>query len=426
MTSIAKFDVKKFDGSNDFGLWRVKMRCLLIQHGWEAALDPFLRTMTDADKTAALKTNVYKKEHSALLFCLDNKVLKEVNKEDSAAGFVIGDLANIDVDIERRFRQAYFLRITSYIITLCWRHCFMDERSRTLEDVLSSSLRELNKEDRCQGLLDHLKKDYPKRNKKKSTSFVKKNAGQGSGMHSEGYDNGDLLMAVSEERNYEAKLCVLLRWLGNKGLGKLEFCENYVLGKSTRVHFLRHKNEAFIKFKEWKQLVENQTGRKLKKLQTDNSLEFCNQEFMKLVQGERDSKTFDSCRNSSGLPDSLWAEATVTTSYLINRSPSTALEKMTPMDLWSGHLANYDMLRIFGCVAYSYLCIRGNSKPRGVGFNESLMYKDTLKGAGAVDSGKEVEFEVELQRSRVEPTVDPHTEENLGNEDEEQDERHQQ
>nr|GFA34233.1 zinc finger, CCHC-type [Tanacetum cinerariifolium] len=53
-------------------------------------------------------------------------------------------------------------------------------------------------------------------------------------------------------------------------------------------------------------------------------------------------------------------------------------------------------------------------------FNVSLMYKNTLKGAGAADSGKEVEFEVELQGSRVEPTVDPHTVKNLGNEDEEQ------
>ncbi|GJZ99349.1 retrotransposon protein, putative, ty1-copia subclass [Tanacetum coccineum] len=47
------------------------------------------------------------------------------------------------------------------------------------------------------------------------------------------------------------------------------------------------------------------------------------------------------------------------------------------------------------------------------------MYKDTLKGAGAADSRKEVEFEVELQGSRFEPTVDPHTRENPGNEDEE-------
>nr|GEW92758.1 protein SEH1 [Tanacetum cinerariifolium] len=57
----------------------------------EAALDPFPGTMTDADKTAALKTDVYKKAHSALLLCLDNKVLREVNKEDSAADVDIDD-----------------------------------------------------------------------------------------------------------------------------------------------------------------------------------------------------------------------------------------------------------------------------------------------------------------------------------------------
>nr|GFA26393.1 hypothetical protein [Tanacetum cinerariifolium] len=48
-------------------------------------------------------------------------------------------------------------------------------------------------------------------------------------------------------------------------------------------------------------------------------------------------------------------------------------------------------------------------KGRDVVFNESLIYKDTLMGVGAADSGKEVEFEVKLQGSRVEPTVDPHT-----------------
>nr|GFB92212.1 hypothetical protein [Tanacetum cinerariifolium] len=55
-------------------------------------------------------------------------------------------------------------------------------------------------------------------------------------------------------------------------------------------------------------------------------------------------------------------------------------------------------------------------------FNESLMYKDTLKGAGAANFRKEVELEVELQDSRVEPTMDPHTRENPRNKDEEQDE----
>ncbi|GJS31121.1 retrovirus-related pol polyprotein from transposon TNT 1-94 [Tanacetum coccineum] len=92
----------------------------------------------------------------------------------------------------------------------------------------------------------------------------------------------------------EARLQVLEKQglFGKKSLGKLVFCENYVLGKSHRVRFgvgrrvwayiLRFKHEAFGKFKEWKQLVENQTGRMVKKLRTDNGLEFCNREFEQL------------------------------------------------------------------------------------------------------------------------------------------------
>ncbi|GJT27717.1 retrotransposon protein, putative, ty1-copia subclass [Tanacetum coccineum] len=180
----------------------------------------------------------------------------------------------------------------------------------------------------------------------------------------------------------------------------------------------------------------------MKKLRTDNGLKFCNQEFNNLCKesgiarhltvaetpqqnglaGRMKRTLLNKVRClliQSGLPDSFWAKAMVTAAYLINRSPSTALEKKKPMDLWSGHPANYEMLRIFGCVAYSHMN-QGKLKPRvikciflgypdgvkgyrlwrldnvklkiiiskDVVFNESLMYKDTLKGVGAVDSGK--------------------------------------
>nr|GEV62202.1 hypothetical protein [Tanacetum cinerariifolium] len=455
--------------------------------------------------------------------------------------------------------------------------------SLTLDDVLSSlNSQELkrmtNAKDDGDGLYvrgrsDH--QDCQKRNKKKSTGFVKKNARQGSSMHSEGYDNGDLLMAMSEERILEwimdsggsfhmtprrdflfdfkefnggtvllgdNKACVIIGigkvtvqmkdgsglvlenvryipelkrklislgtldregytvklqngrvnvikgslmvfsgtikgncvysldgwaesgeasvgiqekeslahvWhkrlghiseaglhelekkevLRNKGLGKLKFCENYVLGKSTRVSFGRgqhtteHKNDAFSKFKEWKQLVENQTCRKLKKLRSNNGLEFCNQEFNNLCKesgiarhlivagtpqhnglAERMNRTLlNKVRClliQSGLPDLFWAEAAVMAAYLINRSPSTALEKKTLMDLWSGNPANYKILWRLDDVKPKIVI------SRDVVFNESLMYKDTLKGVGTVDSRKEVEFEVELQGSRVGSKVD--------------------
>ncbi|GJU62225.1 retrovirus-related pol polyprotein from transposon TNT 1-94 [Tanacetum coccineum] len=616
MSSIAKFDVEKFDGSNDFGLWRVKMRCLLVQHGWEAALDPFPGTMTDADKTTTFKTDVYKKAHSALLLCLDNKALREVNKEDSAAGvwlkletlYMTKSLAN-KLYLKKKLFTFYMdsckklsehidefnklIGDLANIDTLLY-----GRESLTLKDVLSSlNSRELKKmtdaKDDGDGLYvrgrsnhqgnqgcgssqskskgkgsyklkcyicyyeDHLKKDCPKRNKKKSTGFIKKNEGQGSGMHSEGYDNGDLLMAVSEERflewimdsggsfhmtprrdflfdfkefnggtvllgdnracaimgirnlislgtldreGYTVKLqngrvkvikgslmvlsgtmkgnCVysLDGWAeAGETSGGIQEKESLAQGPSrvesvsrcwhflsivddysrrVWVHFLRHKNEAFSKFKEWKQLVENRTGRKLKKLRMDNGSEFCNQEFNNLCNESRITRHLTVAGTpqqnglaermnrtllnkvrclliQSGFPDSFGAEAMMTATYLINRSPSTTLEKKTPMDLWSGNPTNYKMLRIFGSVAYSHVN-QGKLKPRAIKciflgypdgvkgyrlwrlddvkpkiiisrdvvFNESLMYKDTLKGAGAADSVKEVEFEVELQGNR--------------------------
>ncbi|GJV88435.1 retrovirus-related pol polyprotein from transposon TNT 1-94 [Tanacetum coccineum] len=129
--------------------------------------------------------------------------------------------------------------------------------------------------------------------------------------------------------------------------------------------------------------------------------------------------------------DTCLPEATVT-AHNDHRSPSTTFGKIRKQDTYgfmvrtSGELQDYPE----GVKGYR-LWRLDDVKPkiiisRDVVFNESLMYKDTLKGAGAADSGKEVEFEVELQGSRVEPTVDPHTGENPGNEDEEQDEGPQQ
>ena len=45
------------------------------------------------------------------------------------------------------------------------------------------------------------------------------------------------------------------------------------------VHLLKHKNDAFKAFKNWKNLTENETGNIIKVLRTDNGLEFCNEEF---------------------------------------------------------------------------------------------------------------------------------------------------
>lgn len=51
----------------------------------------------------------------------------------------------------------------------------------------------------------------------------------------------------------------------------------------------------------------------------------------------------------------FWAEAINTACYLVNRSPSTAIELKTPEEVWSGSPANYSNLRIFGCPAYAHV-----------------------------------------------------------------------
>ncbi|GKB48500.1 retrovirus-related pol polyprotein from transposon TNT 1-94 [Tanacetum coccineum] len=112
-----------------------------------------------------------------------------------------------------------------------------------------------------------------------------------------------------------------------------------------------------------------------------------------------------------------------------NGSPSIAIEKKTAMEMWSGHQRDYDLMMVFGCVAYSHVK-QGKLEPRAVKciflwypkgvkgyilyrlddelpkivthrnvvFNESVMYKDTLKdsGAGTDKYVEELQVEVEL------------------------------
>ncbi|GJR56445.1 hypothetical protein Tco_1406966 [Tanacetum coccineum] len=71
-SSITRFDIEKFDGKNDFGLWQIKMRALMVHQGCDAALDITRR-------------------HGSSTKLGDH--IDEFNK-------LIPDLANIDIEIE--------------------------------------------------------------------------------------------------------------------------------------------------------------------------------------------------------------------------------------------------------------------------------------------------------------------------------------
>jgi len=82
--SSYKFDIDKFNGSNDFTLWKLKMKAVLVHQGCAAALegaDQLPATMTDDAKNLMLE-----KVQSLILLSLTDEVLREVGEETTAAG----------------------------------------------------------------------------------------------------------------------------------------------------------------------------------------------------------------------------------------------------------------------------------------------------------------------------------------------------
>ena len=57
----------------------------------------------------------------------------------------------------------------------------------------------------------------------------------------------------------------------------------------------------------------------------------------------------------ANLEKKFWAEAVATEVYLINRSPSRALNGKIPEELWSNKIIDYNRIKIFGCVCYSHI-----------------------------------------------------------------------
>ena len=49
--------------------------------------------------------------------------------------------------------------------------------------------------------------------------------------------------------------------------------------RKTWVYCIRQKYDVFDTFKKWKALVENETGKRLKCLRSDNGCEYCSKEF---------------------------------------------------------------------------------------------------------------------------------------------------
>lgn len=149
----------------------------------------------------------------------------------------------------------------------------------------------------------------------------------------------------------------------------LLFVDDY--SKMTFIYFLKHKNEVFQKFKEFKAMVENQQNKKIKVLRTDNGGEFCNGVMDNYLANEGiiHQKTTAYAPEQNGvceranrtviekgrcllfeakLDKKFWAEAANTAVYLKNRSVTSSLVNKTPYELWHQRKPDLSHIRLFG------------------------------------------------------------------------------
>ncbi|KAG8479441.1 hypothetical protein CXB51_029725 [Gossypium anomalum] len=164
-------------------------------------------------------------------------------------------------------------------------------------------------------------------------------------------------------------------------LGGKHYFVTFVDDFSRRVwvYTMRTKYEVLEFFLKWKTMIENQTGKKIKWLRTDNGGEYKNDPFFDVCQehgivrhftirdtpqqngvAERMNRTLlEKVRcmlSNAGLGKQFWAEAVTYAGHLVNRLPSSALERKTPMEVWSGKPAtDYDSLHVFGSTAYYHV-----------------------------------------------------------------------
>ena len=64
----------------------------------------------------------------------------------------------------------------------------------------------------------------------------------------------------------------------------LTFINDY--SRKVRVYILKHKNDVFGKFKQWKAMIEKQTGKQIKGLRINNGMKFCGKKFNEFCKNE--------------------------------------------------------------------------------------------------------------------------------------------
>ncbi|MCH79976.1 copia-type polyprotein [Trifolium medium] len=131
------------------------------------------------------------------------------------------------------------------------------------------------------------------------------------------------------------------------------------LTRKTWSYYLQEKSDAFDVFKSTqgikRQLIVAYTA------QQNGVSERKNRTILNMVR---------SMVSARGVPKRFWPEAVNWATYVMNRSPTFAVQDMTPEEAWSGVKPSVHHFRVFGCLAHVHIPDRKIIVSRDVVFEE--------------------------------------------------------
>lgn len=156
----------------------------------------------------------------------------------------------------------------------------------------------------------------------------------------------------------------------------LTFIDDY--SHFTVAYPLKAKSEVFHYFKIFEAMATAHFNVKVSRFRCDNGREYVSTDIKEFFEergiqfeftirytpqqngvAERMNRTITERARcmllDSKLGKSLWTEAVLSAVYVINRSPTDALNNMVPAEVWYGDKPNLEKLRVFGCLAYLHL-----------------------------------------------------------------------
>jgi hypothetical protein len=162
------------------------------------------------------------------------------------------------------------------------------------------------------------------------------------------------------------------RPMSSASLTRCEYFVTFIddFSRRTWIYFMRTKDEVFSRFQEFKALVENATGRKIKVLRSGNGGEYTGKAFKEkeltvAYNPQQNGVTEQKNRAIVGatramlydqdLPKFLWAESCSTAVYIQNRSPNKVLGILTPKGAFTRKKREVRHFKIFGCLVYCHV-----------------------------------------------------------------------